>query len=77
LADQKQFKGDLNGENGHDDLAREIAENGKNWSTDYWRYEDQVAFTFRLYLEWGRLQAPRGADVDFAYHPKMEVRPEY
>lgn len=37
------FAGDLDGRNGHDDLAKQIADNGKDYATRFWRYEDMEA----------------------------------
>ncbi|KAL7419480.1 hypothetical protein Q5752_006318 [Cryptotrichosporon argae] len=42
---------------GHDDLAREIAQAGKDWSHRFWRKDDMVAYQFRLFLEMSRLMA--------------------
>lgn len=43
------FKGESAiGNNGHDDLAREIAMEGKTWSRTYWRREDLIAYQFRF-----------------------------
>lgn len=42
------FKGDSEtGNNGHDDLAREIAMAGKLWSQTFWRRQDLIAYQFR------------------------------
>jgi hypothetical protein len=42
------FKGDSEtGDNGHDDLAREIAMAGKHWSQTFWRRQDLIAYQFR------------------------------
>ncbi|GFZ43509.1 hypothetical protein JCM24511_01229 [Saitozyma sp. JCM 24511] len=43
---------------GHDDLAKEIADEGKVWSKSFWRKEDMVSYQFRLFLEYARLMAP-------------------
>ena len=32
---------------GHDDLAKEIADEGKVWSKSFWRKEDMVSYQFR------------------------------
>ncbi|ORY32301.1 glycosyl transferase family 90-domain-containing protein [Naematelia encephala] len=54
--------------NGHDDMAKEMAVAGKEWSKSFWRWEDMVAYQFRLMLELSRLAAP---DRDEAsYHIK-------
>ncbi|WVW82295.1 hypothetical protein I302_104301 [Kwoniella bestiolae CBS 10118] len=42
---------------GHDELAKEIAVEGKRWSKAYWRKEDMIAYQFRLFLEYARLLA--------------------
>jgi hypothetical protein len=44
------FRGDLNGDNGHDDLARKIAYAGREWSLAFWRKEDLTAYMFRSVL---------------------------
>ena len=31
----------------HDDMAKDIAMAGKEWSTTFWRHEDMVAYQFR------------------------------
>lgn len=36
---------------GHDDLARQIAEQGKYFAEHFWRWEDMQAYMFRLLLE--------------------------
>ena len=41
------FRGDANGEGAHDDLARKIAEAGRQWSQTFWRREDLAAYFFR------------------------------
>lgn len=51
------FRGGPKGEGAHDDLAKEIALAGKSWARSYFRYADLEAYTFRQYLEWGRLYA--------------------
>lgn len=58
------FRGGPNGENGHDDLARDIAMAGKAWAKQHMRWEDIEAYTFRQYLEYGRLY---NADRDGKY----------
>ncbi|KAK7441565.1 hypothetical protein VKT23_020797 [Stygiomarasmius scandens] len=65
------FRGDLNsGAGGHDDLAREIGLAGKEWSEKYWRWEDMVAYNFRLFLEYARVMSPNRNDEEMQYiHP--------
>ncbi|TDL29204.1 hypothetical protein BD410DRAFT_8683 [Rickenella mellea] len=41
------FRGDINGEGAHDQLARKIADAGKSWSETFWRKEDMTAYLFR------------------------------
>lgn len=36
---------------GNDDLAREIAENGRKFAVEHWRWEDMQSYMFRLLLE--------------------------
>jgi hypothetical protein len=36
---------------GNDDLAREIAENGRKFAEEHWRWEDMQSYMFRLLLE--------------------------
>ncbi|KAL1682640.1 glycosyltransferase family 90 protein [Schizophyllum commune] len=51
------FRGDENGEGGHDDLARKIAVEGRKWSKKYWRREDLQAYFIRSLLEYNRLMS--------------------
>lgn len=46
------FRGtDAEGKEGEDKLAEQIARQGLEWSHEYWRKEDMVAYMSRLYLE--------------------------
>ncbi|WVQ96174.1 hypothetical protein IAU59_003277 [Kwoniella sp. CBS 9459] len=58
---------------GESALAREIAQAGREWARTHWRKEDLIAYTFRLYLEWGRLLAPQRDSAAFVYSDDMEV----
>lgn len=51
------FRGDLNGDNAHDDMAEKIASAGREWAKTYWRREDLTAYMFRLMLEYARLMS--------------------
>ncbi|KAG8907344.1 Glycosyltransferase Family 90 domain containing protein [Tulasnella sp. 403] len=51
------FHGDHEGKGAHDDLAERIATQGKEWSSTFWRREDMVAYTFRLFLEYARVMS--------------------
>ncbi|GFZ45441.1 hypothetical protein JCM24511_03167 [Saitozyma sp. JCM 24511] len=42
---------------GHEDLARGIAEAGRQFALEHWRWEDMQAYMFRLLLEYSRLMA--------------------
>ncbi|KAI5451156.1 hypothetical protein NCC49_002032 [Naganishia albida] len=60
------FKGDSAiGNNGHDDLAREIAMAGKDWSQTFWRREDLIAYQFRLFLEYARLMSSDQSSMNY------------
>ena len=39
------FSGDLDGEDGHDYLAKAIADQGKSYTAKHWRYQDMEACT--------------------------------
>lgn len=41
------FAGDMSGEGAHEDMARKIAEAGREWVHKYWREEDVTAYMFR------------------------------
>ena len=60
-----QFRGDRSSRGGEPELAREIAESGRDWSLTHWRKEDMTAYVFRLYLEWARLVADRRESMNF------------
>jgi len=51
------FRGDMDGEGAHDDLARKIAMAGREWSKTFWRKEDLTAYMFRLFLEYARVMS--------------------
>lgn len=42
------FSGDIDGNGGHDDLAKQIAYNGKEWTEKHWRMEDMEVCEFNL-----------------------------
>lgn len=60
------FSGDLEGRNGHEDLAKLIAWQGQQYAAKFWRYQDMEAYFFRLALEWARVTAPDRASMDYA-----------
>lgn len=37
------FSGDMDGRNSHDDLAKQIADQGKEYTIKHWRYADMEA----------------------------------
>ena len=41
------FRGDANGDSGHEYFARKIASAGRQWSKRFWRKEDLVSYFFR------------------------------
>ncbi|GAA6028212.1 hypothetical protein JCM8097_006919 [Rhodosporidiobolus ruineniae] len=59
------FAGDLDGRNNHDALAKQIADNGKDYATRFWRYADMEAYFFRLALEWARVTSPDRSAMDY------------
>ncbi|BEJ11490.1 hypothetical protein CspHIS471_0109120 [Cutaneotrichosporon sp. HIS471] len=67
------FAGDVDGNGGRDDLAENIGMSGREWAETFYRKEDMVAYVFRLYLEWARLQAPNRRAMAFKYDPSMEA----
>ncbi|GMK54891.1 hypothetical protein CspeluHIS016_0114770 [Cutaneotrichosporon spelunceum] len=67
------FAGDIEGEGGRDDLAENIGTSGRKWAEGFYRKPDMVAYVFRLYLEWARLQAPSRSSMSFKYDPSLEV----
>ncbi|KAF9267963.1 hypothetical protein L218DRAFT_995514 [Marasmius fiardii PR-910] len=59
------FRGDSNGKGSHDELARKIARQGREWSRTFWRREDMVAYFFRLMLEYARVMSPNREEVNY------------
>ena len=59
------FAGDIDGKGGHDDLAKQIAYAGRDWTQKHWRWEDMETYAFRLYLEWARVAAADQEHVDY------------
>ncbi|SJL16213.1 uncharacterized protein ARMOST_19732 [Armillaria ostoyae] len=51
------FRGDLKGDNNHEDLARKIASAGRDWSRTFWRKEDMTAYNYRVLLEYARIMS--------------------
>ncbi|KAL8292384.1 hypothetical protein RQP46_000996 [Phenoliferia psychrophenolica] len=49
------FRGDLDGQGSHDDIAEKLATEGKVWANEYWRWEDMQAYFFRQILEYARI----------------------
>lgn len=41
------FRGDPSGHGAHPELAKKIAESGRQWSLDHWRKPDLTAYMFR------------------------------
>ncbi|KZT51609.1 glycosyltransferase family 90 protein [Calocera cornea HHB12733] len=61
------FRGDVarGGRGAHEELARKIGVQGAGWARSSWRREDMVAYTFRLFLEYGRLMNDDRGSMDF------------
>jgi len=49
------FVGDLKGQNGHDEMGKQIGEQGRLWTHEYWRLTDMQAYMYLLLLEFNRL----------------------
>ncbi|KAF9268388.1 hypothetical protein L218DRAFT_954750 [Marasmius fiardii PR-910] len=57
----------------HDELAKEIGDNGYEWSRKFWRREDMIAYNFRLLLEYARATSPERDRMSYVYNPLDEV----
>ncbi|KAJ3866512.1 hypothetical protein EV359DRAFT_71786 [Lentinula novae-zelandiae] len=51
------FRGDSNGEGAQEELARQIALQGREWSKTYWRRQDIIAYSYRMFLEYARIMS--------------------
>lgn len=51
------FRGDLYGEDAHEELAAKIALAGRDWAKTFWREQDIIAYMFRLFLEYARVMS--------------------
>ncbi|GAA5999999.1 hypothetical protein JCM10207_006007 [Rhodosporidiobolus poonsookiae] len=49
------FMGDEEGKGAHDEIARELAQAGKEWTEKHWRWEDMEIYMWRLLLEYSRI----------------------
>ncbi|PLW52221.1 hypothetical protein PCANC_01647 [Puccinia coronata f. sp. avenae] len=49
------FLGDANGMNAHDLLGKQIGEQGRQWTNEFWRFKDMQAYMYLLLLEYSRL----------------------
>ncbi|KAJ7067168.1 glycosyl transferase family 90-domain-containing protein [Mycena amicta] len=59
------FRGDPGGRGAHDEMARRIADAGREWSRKFWRKEDLVAYNYRLFLEYGRVMNANREEMSF------------
>lgn len=50
-----------------DQTAKALGQNGKCFVQRMFRYEDMQAYMLRLFLEYARIVAPEGEDMDFHY----------
>ncbi|SJL16212.1 uncharacterized protein ARMOST_19731 [Armillaria ostoyae] len=64
------FRGDLKGDNNHEDLARKIASAGRDWSRTFWRKEDMTAYNYRVFLEYARIMSPDRAAMTYFHRKK-------
>ncbi|KAG6827890.1 hypothetical protein H0H92_010053 [Tricholoma furcatifolium] len=64
------FRGDPNGQDAHDDLAKKIATAGREWSLTFWRKEDLTAYMFRLFLEYARVMNVDRLEMNY-YHEEL------
>lgn len=60
---------DEQGRQQRDAMGKEIGEAGREWSLNFWRHEDMVAYQFRLVLELARLMSDDRAGA--SYTPPM------
>ncbi|EJT99477.1 hypothetical protein DACRYDRAFT_117721 [Dacryopinax primogenitus] len=66
---------DENGEGGNDALAEKIAAAGKDWVGRFWRKEDMIAYTYRLFLEYARLVSDDRQRMNFVPSgPALQVQ---
>ncbi|GAW02809.1 glycosyltransferase family 90 protein [Lentinula edodes] len=62
---------DMDGNGAHEELARQIALQGREWSKTYWRREDIIAYSYRMFLEYARIMSlDREA---MAYQGEVEI----
>lgn len=57
----------LGTESENEELARKIAQAGREWSLRYWRKEDLTAYFFRLFLEYARVMSLERDEMGFVY----------
>ncbi|KAE9405338.1 hypothetical protein BT96DRAFT_852950 [Gymnopus androsaceus JB14] len=67
------FRGDANGEGAHEDLARKIALQGREWSKTFWRKEDILAYFYRLFLEYARLMSLDRESMTFQGEGELDL----
>ncbi|KLO20351.1 hypothetical protein SCHPADRAFT_816612 [Schizopora paradoxa] len=59
------FAGDMSGEGAHDEMAKRMGKQGREWVIDYWREKDMIAYYFRLWLEYARVMSPDRKNMNF------------
>ncbi|KAE9390087.1 hypothetical protein BT96DRAFT_946375 [Gymnopus androsaceus JB14] len=67
------FRGDANGDGAHEELARQIALQGRAWSKTFWRKEDIIAYFYRLLLEYARLMSLDREEMTFQGNGELEL----
>ncbi|EAU89351.1 Cap3p [Coprinopsis cinerea okayama7 len=72
------FRGDPGGRGAHPELAKKIAEAGREWSLTHWRRADLTAYMFRLFLEYTRIMSPEreNGGLDYVYDEADEFDPD-
>ncbi|KAL0062413.1 hypothetical protein AAF712_010692 [Marasmius tenuissimus] len=68
-----QYPTEGGGTGAHDELAKKIGDGGYEWSRNFWRREDMVAYNFRLLLEYARATSREREGMLYVYDPKDEV----
>ncbi|KAG9027172.1 Glycosyltransferase Family 90 domain containing protein [Tulasnella sp. JGI-2019a] len=67
------FRGNRDGSGSHNELARQIAMEGRQWSLSFWRQEDMITYMFRLYLEYARVMSKDRESQTFTWDDLLAV----
>ncbi|KAI5480765.1 capsular associated protein, glycosyltransferase family 90 protein [Pseudohyphozyma bogoriensis] len=71
------FRGGLNGEGAHDELGKQIADAGKEWVAQCYRWPDLEAYQFRLMLEYARLWNEETSPGSNDFTGDASIEPEW